>query len=254
MLNLIKYEMKGRSKFMLGFLLLFALEHIYVVGLKVSQMSMDNVDAILMNGTLSTTVLIVVSFMFSLLDYSKHLNPKPGYMIFMANINRRSYILSKFITIFLETFLMGLLAIALIAFEVKYFDSNSSIHFVLEFGGLTSHEIKFFLTHVLKIIFYATVIYLMMVSISMLSITLRSFLFKNRSLGGFITFLISLGILFVRGYVYNFLNISFSQTFTSPERINTISSVSNITIVADFVFVLLLISTLIYLVEKKLNI
>lgn len=248
MLNLIKYDFKGRSKILLSVLALFIIENIYVT-LKVMN-SFNKTGIIFMNIFFTSIAFVGVSFFLNLISFNNNFYPKPGYMIFMANVSRKKYLLTKFLTFFMESFFIGIFSFLTIFIEGKILNINMNMAHTIE--NLERIDVQGIFQHFSKIIFYFSLQYLTLISIFMLAITIRNFLLKNTRLKGLITFIFANILFFFRNYLYELLNINyFENSYLMGNAYNTISSSI---IMVDVIYLVIIIYALIYLVEHKLDI
>lgn len=248
MLNLIKYDFKGRSKILLSVLALFIIENIYIT-LKVMN-SFNKTGIIFMNMFFMGIIFVGISFFYNLISFNNNFYPKPGYMIFMANVSRKKYLLTKFLTFFMESFFIGIFSFLTILIEGKILNININVGNALE--SAEKLDIQGVLQHFSKIIFYFSLQYLTLISIFMLAIVIRNFLLKNARFKGLITFIFANILFFFRNYLYEFLNIDyFENSYLMGSIYNTISTTI---IMVDVIYLVVIIFALIYLVEHKLDI
>lgn len=264
MFNLIKHELKIRSKFLTVALGIYLLEHLYVAFKLSDNLKEEILMGLSANTVFTTLILTGIIFMHSIIDFNNHLRPKPGYMMFMANINRKSFIGTKFAVIFSEIFIVGI--VACVSFFIQFFGFN--------LYGLVADHVQFDtyhnamnltdgILHILKVMLFFISHYLIAFSIFMFAITLKTLILKGRKFGGIITFAIAIGILFIRGIFIKLLGIGISQPIrrfghnAGPRIGNHFGSISMINsdmIIFQILFTVLVIWGIIYMIEKKLDI
>lgn len=213
MFDLIKYEFKGRSKFVGILLVIYLLEHIYMTFSKFSDIKLYGNEvigaSIILNIIATTLVFISILFIYNIMEYSRLLNPQPGYMLFMSNISKVKIIFSKVFTMFLEIIGVGFLSFLIFIIQGNIFNIFGEEFLKSVFDNFSIGDISELFFSLSKFATYVASNFLIAVSIIMLAITLRRFLFKDKSFGGFITFILALTIFIFKKHVYKFFNISF---------------------------------------------
>ncbi|MFA6709348.1 MAG: hypothetical protein WCR79_06590 [Fusobacterium sp.] len=248
MFNLIKYDFKSKSKIFLTLILLFVIENIYVI---IKSGDSFNVNEILfVNMIFMFLIFVCFSFFLNLTSFKNHLSPQPGYMIFMGNISRKEYILTKILTFFLESFFIGTFIVTVFLLEMR--NVNVDVNFYSSFFDVQNGDISVLVIQGFKIIFYLSVQYLTLITIFMLSIIIRNVLLKNTKFKGIITFIFANVLFFLRNYLYEILNLSFYRGVNF--RNSMFSNISSYIILVDVLYLFIIVYTLIYLMERKLDI
>lgn len=248
MFNLIKYDFKSKSKMLLSLMVLFIIENIYVVSTIKNSFSINEI--LFINMIFMVLIFVSFSFFFNLNSFRNDLSPKPGYMIFMANVSRKEYVLTKIFTFFIESFSIGIFVIIVYLLEIKTI--NSDVNFYGFITDVQNSDISNLVLQSFKIIFYLSLQYLTLITIVMLSITTRNFLLKNVKFKGIITFIFANLLFFFRNHLYKFLNLNFYEGFNFRNNIS--SNISSYIIGVDILYLFIIIYALIYLMEKKLDI
>lgn len=248
MFNLIKYDFKSKSKVLLSLGVLFIIENIYVILKSKENFQMN--ELLFVNMIFMVLIFISFSFFMNLISFRNHLSPKPGYMIFMANVSRKKYILTKIFTFFMESFVIETFAMGLFLIELKILNIDLEVFYLIR--NIQGVNNSAFFIQIFKIISYLSLQYLTLITIFMLAITIRNFLIKDIKFKGLITFIIANILFFLRGYVYRILNVGFYGKFNIGD--NVFSTVSTTMIFTDILYLVIIVYALIYLIERKLSI
>jgi hypothetical protein len=264
MFDLVKYEFKGRRKFLGILLVIYLLEHIYMIFSKFSDIRLNGGEvigaSIILNIIATTLIFISILFVYNIIEYSRLLNPKPGYMLFMSNVSKTKIIFSKVLTMFIEIIGIGFISFFILIIQGNIFKIFSEELLKNLFYNLSSYEMKEIFFSLSKLTIYVASNFLVGVAIIMLSITLRQFLFKEKSFGGFITFIIALTIFIFKKHIGKFFNNNFVSNVVIHNNIRMehshfYSNNFNLGIlVLNFLVSIGLFYLISYLLEKKIDI
>lgn len=262
MFDLIKYEFKGRSKFVGILLIIYLLEHIYMTFSKFGDIKLYGSDvigaSIVLNILATTLIFVAILFIYNVLEYSKLLNPQPGYMLFMSNISKVKIVFSKVFTMFIEILGVGFLSFLIFIIQGNIFNIFGEEFFKSLFYNLSTNDLKELFFSLSKFATYVASNFLIGVSIIMFAITLRQFLFKDKSLGGFLTLTIAISIFILKKHIYKFFNISFmSNTMRHNMNMNYHFHSNNFNsgiLVLNLLFAIGLFYLTAYLLDKKIDI
>lgn len=248
MFNLIRYDFKDKSKVLLSLAVLFIIENIYVIFKSNGNFKMN--ELLFVNMVFMVLIFITISFFINLISFRNHLSPKPGYMIFMANISRKKYILTKIFTFFIESFAIETFAMGTFLLELKLLNIDLGIFSLIR--NIKGVNNSAFFIQIFKIISYLSLQYLTLITIFMLAITIRRFLLKDIKLKGLITFIFANILFFLRSYLYKILDVGFYGKFDIGN--SSFSTVSTSIIFTDILYLIVIVYVLIYLIERKLSI
>lgn len=107
MLNLVKYELKGRYKFYIGIALAFIVWNIYLI----TRIGIWQPDGMVFGVSIATTLAIYFAILlFGVLLYNRDLYGDTGYLIFTLPKKGYSIVGSKLIVSLIEIILFGLLS------------------------------------------------------------------------------------------------------------------------------------------------
>lgn len=262
MFNLIKYEFKGRSKFIAMLLTLYLLEHIYMSFFKFNNIKVYGSDVlgatIILNMIITTLIFLSILFIYNILEYSKLLNPQPGYMLFMGSISKVQIIFSKLITMFIELLGIGILSFFIFIFQGRIFNIFEDNFLSYLFLNLDLNSLIELIFLTIKLIVYYASNFLIGISIIILAITLRKFLFKERKFAGLITFFIAIFIFVLKKHIYSLFNINFiSNTIIGHNMNHSHLSSSNFSsgiLFLNFVLGIGIFYLTAYLLENKIDI
>lgn len=262
MLKLLKNEFKNRGK-LIGILAgLYLLEHIYFIFFKFDKsMPIGDASTIFVgNFVISTIILVTIAFFFSFIDYSKSLNAKPGYMLFMTNMSKEKIVLSKILYSFIETGVLAILAISTFLTELNYLGFTS--YLFEDFDASFYKAIFDNFGQVVLVFAYTVVAYILLLVSIMLAISIRKFLIKDKPFSGFITFIILIGLAFVRDFLIEVFSIPLSKSYTVYySDMNTgfglTSQTQNIStniITFDLILVVIVTLATVHIIKKRLSI
>ncbi len=262
MLKLLKNEFKNRGK-LIGILAsLYLIEHIYFIFLKLDKSTDIGVssDIFIGNFFLSSIIMVTIAFFFSFIDFSKSLNPKPGYMLYMINISKEKIILNKVIYSFIETGILATLSIVLFLVELQYLGFSS--YLFGDFDASLFIAIYNNFGQVLLILSYIVIAYILLLVSVMLAISIRKFLIKDNPFSGLITFIILSGLAFVRDFLIDLFSIPLSKSYTVyysdvNTGVNLTTQSGNISldiITFDLVLVVIITLVTVHIIKKRLSI
>lgn len=211
MLKLIKYEFIKKYRLFLIALAVAAIINIFAI-LKGS----------IAGSTIFLSVFPIVIAILYIVDvikmYSEDLNKKSGYMLFMTPNSGYKIILSKVITAIIEGFGILLIYFIFIMLNGCYIVYETGIpintsELISTINNILSGRIGFTLGHVFLILITALAFIINFILTVYTAITIRKSIFSEIKLGGFLSFII-------------FIGINWITSFTSSKFMSALSVIS----------------------------
>ncbi|TCK90562.1 hypothetical protein EDC19_2331 [Natranaerovirga hydrolytica] len=239
MLQLLKYEFYKKWKLFLIVICILALAQ----GIILYQLLVkDNWVASLAIFTTIGYAGAIFIFIDSILSYSKELNNKSGYMLFLTPRNTYQILGSKVLISFIEL-IIGFVIFVSIGY-INYGIFANVFTEVFEFGDfvISFAEGAFILKDILTFIFLALMQWFNVIITAYLSITLSTTLLSQSKLKGLISFI----LFFVISYFISYI-INFARDLLTEVTALSFSSISMISTV-----ILLITSFILYILSAKL--
>lgn len=219
MLKLTKYEFRKNRTLFIIFGIGLLLFQIYFM---ISTYS-GNDEHTIISSTLLFTYLMVCYFsvfMLAISSYSKELNSKSSYLIFMTPNSALKIIFSKMFTILIIGIVLLILVCTLGYFDISMiFEAYPNVGTIAEFldemmsmfGINTNELIISIFTSVLEFI----ISFFSIVTLAYFSITLSATLLQNNKLKGFVSFVIFI----VLSYLISFFSNMIPYLYSDPENV-----------------------------------
>lgn len=219
MLKLTKYEFrKNRTLFIIFGIGLILLQIYFMV----STYSGDDEHTIISSMLLFTYSMVCYFSVFTLAisSYSKELNSKSSYLIFMTPNSALKIILSKMLTILIIGFILLVLICTLGYFDISMIlDAYPDVGTIAEFLDEMMMAAGFHTDRLFLSIFTAILEFLIsffsIVTLAYLSITLSATLLQNNKLKGIVSFGIFIGL----SYIISFFSNMLPHPYSDPENI-----------------------------------
>ncbi|MCI8824311.1 MAG: hypothetical protein HFH63_00190 [Lachnospiraceae bacterium] len=215
MLKLTKYEFRKNRTLLIIFGIGLILLQVYFM---VSTSSGDDEHTIISSMLLFTYLMVCYFsvFMLAISSYSKELNSKSSYLIFMTPNSALKIILSKMLTILI----MGIVLLILVC-TLGYFDISMILDAYPNVGTIAEFfdEMMYILginTNQLIISIFASVLrfiisFFSIVTLAYLSITLSATLLQNNKLKGLVSFVIFIALSYLISFFSNMLPYPYSD-------------------------------------------
>ena len=245
MLNLIKYEFSKKYKMFTVFLIATVLANIYFT-VKLGQAGFAPLAVFLALGLLVLYVIDVVQM------YSKDINKKTGYMVFMTPNSGYKIIISKILTALIEGFVMLTFYIVVLLLNTLliYGEANNIVILNTTFNSAE------FIQHLFIVLFAAILYLVQFIMVVYTALTLSKSIFANSKYKGIISFGFFLVINYITTSAYwtlyrviGFNMHSFSGNISPAMLLKLFSPAMLLAVVLSSV----LIAGSGYLLEKKIN-
>lgn len=222
MLKLTKYEFrKNRTTLLiiaLGFLLLQA----YFTG----SIIVKNENHSAMSGTflmLYSMVCFFAVFILAITNYSKELNSKSSYLIFMTPTSPLSIIFSKMLNILIIGTIILLVIMGLGFLDTKllmdtYPEVGDFKELIEEIMKMIGIDITGFIIDLIYVIAIFLITFFTVVTMVYFSITLSATLLQNNRFRGFFSFTLFMIFTYVRGWISDKLPILYPDTIDYTEK------------------------------------
>lgn len=215
MLKLSKYEFRKNRAFMfitLGGLFLLQIYFLVSTFLEYEDHSVLSAGLL----TLYTMGCFFAVFILAVVNYSKELNSKCSYLIFMTPNSALKIILSKMLTILIIGSIILCVIIAVGYLDVMFlFDTYPELGSFHDFIMELLEAFGYSWTQILFTVVYDVITFLIsffsVVTMIYLSITLSSTLLQNKRCKGFLSIAIFLGLLFANEAISNLFPIIFKN-------------------------------------------
>lgn len=205
MLKLTKYEFrKNRSVLLIiavGFLLL---QGYFLVSLFLEKETHSGMSASLL--TLYSVVCFFAVFILAITNYSKELNSKTSYLIFMTPTTPLSIIFSKLLNILIIGIIIVLVFFGIGMLDLKllmdtYPEVGSFAAFIDEIFEVIGVDSTLFFTQVGFYIVSFLISFFSTVTLIYFAITLSATLLQNNRFRGFVSFILFIGFTILTGYI-----------------------------------------------------
>jgi len=259
MFKIIKYDFIRKYKLLLITIISSVLLNIFLV-VKVG-----------VSGSISFLAFFPMAMIFLYIAdiikmYSDDLNKKSGYMLFMTSNSGYKIIVSKVITAILEGLSILFLYMIFIIINSIYisaahgFELNVDIAEVINAVNLVlSGKLGFNLGHVFVFLLTAFVVAISFIMTAYTAITIRKSLFSEIKLGGFLSFVIFVGLNWATSFTSGKLMSALSPYYENTINFGSRISATELVMVLLPVMILSAIESVImiigsgYLLEKKIN-
>lgn len=219
MLKLTKYEFRKNRTFFIIFGIGLVLLQIYFM---ISTHSGDEEHTIMSSMLLFMYLMICYFsvFMFAISSYSKELNSKSSYLIFMTPNSALKIILSKMLAILIVGLVLLVLVCTLGYFDISMiFDAYPNVGNIAEFLdeilpilGINTNEL---VISIFAAILQFIISFFSIVTLAYLAITLSATLLQNNKLKGLVSFVIFI----VLSYLISFFSDMLPRLYSNPENI-----------------------------------
>lgn len=219
MLKLTKYEFRKNRTFFIIFGIGLVLLQAYFM---VSTSSRDEEHTIMSSMLLFMYLMICYFsvFMFAISSYSKELNAKSSYLIFMTPNSALKIIFSKMLAILIVGLVLLVLVCTLGYFDITMiFDAYPNVGSIAEFLdemmlvlGINSNEL---IISIFMAVLQFIISFFSIVTLAYLAITLSATLLQNNKLKGFVSFVIFI----VLSYLIGFFSDMLPHLYSDPENI-----------------------------------
>ena len=253
MLTLSKYEFRKSRNFIITLaVLFFLLESYFLYSIYIQDSEKSAESAIFL--MLYASVCYFAIFILAIANYSKELNSKSSYLIFMTPTTSLSIIFSKIFTILI----IGIIFMTVIC-GVGYFDwlllfdaypdldfAMDSIQSVMIMMGINSHN---FVLGILLFVIAFIISFFSSVTIAYLAITLSATLLQNNRFRGIVSFAFFMGITYVFGIIGAMMPVLI------PEPVNIWEVFISIipSIFLNLIMICISVFGSAYLLDKKLS-
>lgn len=212
-------------------------------------------------------ILIAILYIGDIIKmYSDDLNKKSGYMLFMTSHSGYQVVVSKVITAILEGLTILLLYLIFIIINSLYisfvqgFELNVNIGEVIKAINLVlSGNLGFNLGHVFVFLLTAFVLAISFIMTAYTAITIRKSLFSEVKLGGFLSFVIFVGLNWATSFTSGKLMSALSPNYENAINFGSRISATELVMLLLPVMILSAVESVImiigsgYLLEKKIN-
>ena len=194
--------------------------------------------------------------------YSRDLNNKSGYMLFMTPNSGYKIIISKLITAIAEGLLILLLYFIIILINSIYMGSLFNLNYSEAFNFINkflSGNFQVNLGHVFVFLLTALVFIINFILSVYTAITIRKSIFSEIKFGGFLSFIIFIGINWLNSYVTGELMSMLNPLYESINQTQGMIPISQLLYVLLPLIIILIVQCAImtfasgYLLEKKIN-
>lgn len=254
MLKLIKYEFMRKDKVIMVFIISLIINLFMVLKLQTEGSAMF----IGLFPLISMTLYIVDIISM----YSRDLNNKSGYMLFMTPNSGYKIIVSKLITAILEGLFILLFYFIIILINGIYMGSFYNINYneVISFiNMILSGYFRFNLGHVFVFLITALVFILNFILSAYTAITIRKSIFSEIKFAGFLSFIIFIAINWFTSFTAKKLIPMLNPYFESLTQVQGNLTATQLVYVFLPLMIVLIIQCAImtvasgYLLEKKIN-
>jgi magnesium-transporting ATPase (P-type) len=189
--KLLKYELKGTYKFILGTLIFMALVTIALF----TRIDVWHAESLGGSMTMITFGTFIVLLLYIINCFKKELYEERGYLTFTLPLSGNSIIGAKLIGAIIWFYLSGLVLTFFWFLLIKY-------GFDLDFSVINWHRFDFydFMNIIMAIIFSTMQIISFMLTVYF-SIAISKMAFKKKKLSGFISFIIFIALNCLLGYI-----------------------------------------------------
>ena len=253
MLTLSKYEFRKNRTFIITMAVLFFLlecNFLYSIYIQDSEKSAESAIFLM----LYASVCYFAIFILAIANYSKELNSKSSYLIFMTPTKPLSIIFSKIFSILI----LGMIFMAIICgigyFDwLLLFDAYPDLDFVMDsfesvmiMMDINSHN---FIIGILLFLITFIISFFSSVTIAYLAITLSATLLQNNRFRGFVSFAIFMAIT----YIFGFVGAMMPMLIQEPANLWEIFISIIPSVLLNLIMICISIFGSAYLLDKKLS-